>query len=118
MCQKCLEKDNCHKYIKKYKYQEIISHYLYLYENNQTNRNKLDNIKDLEKKSEKINKKIKLYLNIYDTYKNNISKIELIIKKAPASLRSQAQKKLLQLKKEIIIKNKIIEIIINIEILL
>jgi len=109
ICQECLEKDNCHEYIKKYKCQEIINHYLYLYENNHSNRYKLDNIKDLEKQSEKINEKIKLYLNIYDTYKNNISKFELIIKKAPASLRSQAQKKLIQLKKEIIIKNKIIE---------
>ena len=105
ICQKCLGKDNCNKYIKKYECQELIIHYLYLYEN----KFKLEELKDLEKKSEIIDSKIQLYLEIFEEYKNNISKFELIIKKAPLSLRNQAQEKLFQLKKEIIIKNKIIE---------
>ena len=109
VCKECLEKNKCNECVKKYKCQELNSHFLYLYENDNNNKKKLDNIKYLEKQSEKINEKIKKYLNIYDMYKNNISKIELIIKNAPLSLRNQAQEKLLQLKKEIIIKDKIIE---------
>ena len=109
ICKECLEKNKCNEYVKIYKCQELISHYLYLYENDNNKKNKLDNIKNLEKQSEKINEKIKLYLNIYDMYKSNISKIELIIKNAPLSIRNHAQEKLLQLKKELIIKNKIIE---------
>ena len=109
VCQECLKKDNNNEYVKKCECQELISHGLYLYENKYNNISKLDNLKNLEEQSEKINEKIKSYLNIYEEYKKNISKIESIIAKAPLSLRNQAQDKLLQLKKEIIIKNKIIE---------
>ena len=104
-----MKKNNRKEYVKKFECQELISHGLYLYENKYNNASNLDNLKNLEEQSEKINEKIKLYLNIYDDYKKNISKIESIIAKAPLSLRNQAQEKLLQLKKEIIIKNKIIE---------
>jgi len=75
ICKECLEKENCNRYIKKYKCQELISHYLYLYEN----KFKLEELKDLEKKSEIIDKKIQLYLRVFEEYKNNISIIELII---------------------------------------
>ena len=95
ICQECLKKNNYNEYVKKYECQELISHYLYLYENKYNNTNKLDNLKILEEQSEIINEKIKSYLNIYDEYKKNISKIESIIKKAPISLRDQAKEKLL-----------------------
>ena len=109
ICKECMEKDNYKEYIKKYECLELINHYLYLYEDQNNNRNKLDALKVLEKKSESMNKTIKSYLNLYDEYKVNISIIELIIKNAPLSLRNQAKEKLLNLKKEIIIKNRIIE---------
>ena len=68
-----MEKNNCKEYIKKYECQELINHYLYLYENKYNNSTNLDNLKNLEEQSEKINEKIKTYLNIYDKYKKNIS---------------------------------------------
>jgi hypothetical protein len=86
ICQEYLLKDNSIEYIKKYNCQELLSHYLYLYEN----KFKLEELKELEKKSEIIDNKIQLYLRIFEEYKNNISKFELIIKKASLSLRNQA----------------------------
>ena len=85
ICKECLKKDNYNEYIKKCECQELISHYLYLYENKYNNINKLDDLNNLEEQSEKINEKLKSYLNIYDEYKKSISKIESIIKKAPLS---------------------------------
>ena len=76
-----MKKNNRKEYVKKFECQELISHGLYLYENKYNNASNLDNLKNLEEQSEKINEKIKLYLNIYDDYKKNISKIESIIAK-------------------------------------
>ena len=81
ICHECLKKNNRKEYVKKFECQELISHGLYLYENKYNNASNLDNLKNLEEQSEKINEKIKLYLNIYDDYKKNISKIESIIAK-------------------------------------
>ena len=52
ICQECLQKTNYNEYIKKCECQELISHYLYLYENKYNNTNKLDNLKNLEEQSE------------------------------------------------------------------
>jgi len=75
------QKNNYNEYIKKYKCQELINHYLYIYENKYNNANKLDNLKNLEKQSEKINEKIKSYLNIYEEYKKLFLKLNQLLQK-------------------------------------
>ena len=61
------------------------------------------------KNFKKINENIDSYFGSLNDLKNNIFKFELILKNGPLSLRKKCSEKIYFLKKEIEIKNKIIE---------
>ena len=108
ICEECFKINNIKDYRKKIKFEELIHHNLYLYDNEKNN-NELNTYKINEQQNEKINKIIQKNLKALDEYNNNLLFIESIIKDVPKSLRIKAEKKLSYLKKEIIIKKKIIE---------
>ena len=107
LCNNC-SNNNKDEYVKKINLEDLMIHYLYLYENGQ-NEYKLDKLKEIESKSQKYNKLIEENLKFYEEYKNNILFIESIIKNVPLSLKKKAEEKIINLKNEIKIKNKIIE---------
>ena len=83
-------------------------HYLYLYDNGQ-NEYKLDKLKETENKLQNMIKQIDENIKIFEEYKNNLLFIESINKNVSFSLRRKAEDKIINLKNEIKIKNKIIE---------
>ena len=108
ICSKCLKNNKYNEYKKKVNCEELMGYYLYLYDNGEKE-NQTNKIKDLDKSFDKYNKEINEHLIYYEEFKNKISFFESIIKDAPLTLRKKAEKKILKLKKEIEIKNKIIE---------
>ena len=87
---------------------ELNHHYLYLYINRDQD-GELDKLKNLETESNKIKEKINKQFKVFEEYKKKIILIESYIKEAPLSLRKKAEEKLLNLKKEIKIKEILIK---------
>ena len=106
ICQNCLKKVDFKEYQKILNLKELIEHNLTIYEKNKN----LENLKNMEIEFLKNQNNLLIKIKEFKKYQEQLKLIETIIKNTTSSLRKQAEEKLIKLKKEIIIKNKIIEL--------
>ena len=110
LCQNCLDIKKYKINTKKIECKELLLHYLNLYDNGEKE-NILDNLNKTTNDLLKIKDEISSTINHFEIFKKHISIIEEVLKyySLPLSLQKKVEEKLIEIKKDNIIKNKIIE---------